>query len=218
MKAIHFLAAGVTLLSLSTLPPLVSATFARDHGAMGQTWPVIEPDLLATVENRLRTLEANGSIARMQQELAAKTEHRVRNPHPVAGISATRSARQWLFDPSIMVEEDIRDQKGNLIAARGSRVNPLGLIQLKTDLIFVDGRDGDQLAWATKNWSTAQAKIIFVAGSPFDRMGEYQRRFFFDQQGKLTSHFGIAHVPAVVSQAGEALQVREIVLPKKGAS
>ena len=218
MKAVHLLATGVTLLSLTTLPPLVSATLARDHGVMGQAWPVIEPDLLATVETKLNALQANGSIERMQQELAAKTEHRVRNPLPVAGISATQSARQWLFDPSIVVEDDIRDQKNNVIAARGSRVNPLALIQMKTDLVFVDGRDPDQLDWATKNWTLAKGKIIFVAGSPFDRMGEYQRRFFFDQQGKLTQHFGIGHVPAVVSQAGEALQVREIVLPKKGAS
>ncbi len=218
VKAVHLLATGVTLLSLTTLPPLVTASLGRDHGVMGQTWPVIEPDLLATVEMKLNALQANGSIDRMQQELAAKTEHRVRNPLPVLGISATQSARQWLFDPSIVVEDDIRDQKGNVIAARGSRVNPLALIQMKTDLVFVDGRDPDQLAWATKNWTTAKAKIIFVAGSPFDRMGEYQRRFFFDQQGKLTAHFGIAHVPAVVSLAGEALQVREIVLPAKGAS
>ncbi len=49
-------------------------------------------------------------------------------------------------------------------------------------------------------------------------MGQYQRRFFFDQHGKLTSHFGIAHVPAVVAQKGQLLEVREIVLPAKGAS
>jgi conjugal transfer pilus assembly protein TraW len=123
-----------------------------------------------------------------------------------------------MFDPSIVVENDVRDQKGNVIAARGARVNPLALIDMTTDLVFVDGSDVDQLAWATKKWSSEKAKIIFVSGSPFDRMGEYQRRFFFDQHGKLTSHFGIAHVPAVVSQKGQLLEVREIVLPVKGAS
>ena len=218
MRVGAILATGITLLSLSTVPPFVMSAVARDHGVMGQTWPVIEPDLLTTIDTRLKTLEANGGITRMQNELKAKTEHRVRNPVPVSGIGATTSPREWLFDPSIVVQDDILDAKGNVIAARGTKVNPLGLIALKTDLVFVDGRDPEQLAWATKRWTTTNAKIIFVAGSPFDRMGEYQRRFFFDQQGKLTGHFGIANVPAVVSQEGEALKVRELVLPKKGGA
>ncbi|MEP3145537.1 type-F conjugative transfer system protein TraW [Qipengyuania citrea] len=218
MRLAAVLATGVTLLSLSAVPPFVMSAMARDHGVMGQTWPVIEPDLLTTIDTRLKTLESNGGIERMQKELAAKTEHRVRNPIAVSGIGATENPREWLFDPSIVVQDDIVDAKGNVIAARGTKVNPLGLVELKTDLVFVDGRDPDQLKWATGRWAASKAKIIFVAGSPFDRMGEYQRRFFFDQQGKLTEHFGIAHVPAIVSQEGEALKVRELVLPKAGGA
>ena len=214
MKARAILAGGVTLLSHSVVPPFVMSAVARDHGVMGQTWPIVEPDLLTTVDAKLKTLEANGGITRMQQQLAARTEYRVRNPKAVAGLGATQEPREWLFDPSIVVDDDIRDAKGNLIAARGTKVNPLGLIQLKTDLVFVDGRDPAQLDWATAKWESTKAKIIFVAGSPFDRMGEYKRRFFFDQQGKLTEHFGIAHVPAVVSQQGETLKIRELLVPK----
>lgn len=217
MRAWPILATGFTLLSLTTVAPLVSTVFARDHGVMGQTWPIAEPDLLTTIDLKLKTLEGNGSIERMQRELVANTEHRVRNPLPVAGISAAQKDRSWMFDPSIVVENDVRDQKGNVIAARGARVNPLALIDMPIDLVFVDGRDADQLEWATKKWESARAKIIFVSGSPFDRMSEYQRRFFFDQHGKLTAHFGITHVPAVVSQKGQLLEVREIVLPAKGA-
>lgn len=218
MRVWPILATGFTLLSLTTVAPLVSMALARNHGVMGQTWPIAEPDLLTTIDAKLKTLEGNGSIERMQRELVAKTEHRVRNPIPVAGISTAQKDRRWMFDPSIVVENDIRDQKGNVIAARGARVNPLALIDMPTDLVFVDGRDPDQLAWATKNWASEKAKIIFVSGSPFDRMSEYQRRFFFDQHGKLTGHFGITHVPAVVAQKGQLLEVREIVLPAKGAS
>lgn len=217
MRAWPILATGFTLLSLITVAPLVSMAFARDHGVMGQTWPIAEPDLLTTIDIKLKALAENGSIERMQRELVAKTEHRVRNSLPVSGISATQTDRSWMFDPSIVVENDIRDQKGNVIAARGARVNPLALIDMPTDLVFVDGRESDQLVWATKNWTSEKAKIIFVSGSPFDRMGEYQRRFFFDQQGKLTDHFGITHVPAVVSQKGQLLEVREVVLRAKEA-
>ena len=43
-----------------------------------------------------------------------------------------------------------------------------------------------------------------------------KRRFFFDQDGRLTAKFGIRHTPAVVSQTGSLLRVSETVL-KPGA-
>jgi conjugal transfer pilus assembly protein TraW len=88
---------------------------------------------------------------------------------------------------------------------------------MKTDLVFIDGRDDAQVDWALKRWTAQNAKIIFVAGSPFNRMGEKKRRFFFDQQGKLTSHFGIARVPAVVEPAGQVLKISEIEMSGAGA-
>jgi conjugal transfer pilus assembly protein TraW len=44
-------------------------------------------------------------------------------------------------------------------------------------------------------------------------MKEYQRRFFFDQQGQLTAKFGISHTPAVVRASGRLLAIEEVMLP-----
>lgn len=218
MKPLMIAATGATLLSLSSIPPFIAAVQAKDHSVMGQTWPVAEPDFLDTIDQRLKVLQASGGLERMHKELARKAEHRVRNPEPVAGIAAAAKPREWLFDPSIVLERDLTDHKGSVIAAAGSRVNPLGLVDLTTQLVFIDGRDPAQLQWAMGKWSAANAKIIFVAGSPFERMGEYQRRFFFDQGGQLTAKFGITAVPAVVSQEGKELRVRELPLPSKETS
>ena len=106
---------------------------ARDFGAMGQTWSIAEPDLLATIQGRLASMQANGGIARMQRDLAAKAEARVRRPDPVAGLSAATEPRRWLHDPAIVVEADIRDQNGRPVAmprtslgrpAAGRRLRP----------------------------------------------------------------------------------------------
>ena len=207
---------GVALVASSSWP-IVQGALAKDHGVMGQTWAIAEPDLLATIDTRLKTLQANGGIERMQTALREKTEERVRNPIPVAGIGAVRESRSWTFDPTIVLDQDIQDQKGRLVARAGQRVNPLSFVAMKTDLVFIDGRDDAQVDWALKRWTAQNAKIIFVAGSPFNRMGEKKRRFFFDQQGNLTSHFGIARVPAVVEPAGQLLRISEIEMPGAGA-
>lgn len=215
MRSRRLLVIGAFVMALgaSSSWPLVQGALARDHGVMGQTWGIAEPDLLTTIDTRLKTLQANGGIARMQAKMRANAEHRVRNPLPVSGITPVREARSWTFDPSIVLDRDLRDVKGNLVAAAGTRVNPMAFVAMKTDLVFIDGRDDAQVEWALKRWSATAAKIIFVAGSPFERMGEKKRRFFFDQQGKLTGHFGITHVPAVVAPEGTAMRVSEIELP-----
>ena len=104
------------------------------------------------------------------------------------------------------------DAKGQVIAPAGTRINPLDFVQLREDLVFIDGNDAAQLSWATQRWSPQRAKIIFVAGSPFEAMKPFARRFYFDQGGKLVSRFGIAHVPAVVSASGKALRIAEVPL------
>ncbi|TXI88530.1 MAG: type-F conjugative transfer system protein TraW, partial [Cupriavidus sp.] len=83
--------------------------------------------------------------------------------------------------------------------------------------VFIDGDDATQLTWATKHFSVLKSKIIFVDGSPIEQMTALKRRFYFDQEGKLTRRFGIEHTPAVVRQAGRVMRVTETALPgRKG--
>lgn len=191
---------------------------ARDFGVEGQAFPIIEPDLLATIEARLHRAEASGELARMNEEFARRVEAKVRRPDPVSGITPARAARRWAYDPTISIEQDIRDQKGNLVAAAGHRINPLDFVAIRQDLVFIDGDDEGELDWAMAHYAASRAKIIFVNGSPIDRMTARKRRFYFDQEGRLTGTFGIRHTPAVVRQTGRTMQVSEIVLKPGGRS
>ena len=47
----------------------------------------------------------------------------------------------WPIDPAIIVARDIRTADGNLIAAKGTRLNPLSVMRLRQPLMFIDGRD-----------------------------------------------------------------------------
>lgn len=191
---------------------LTSATRASDHGVAGQTFPIIEPDLLATIEARLRHMQATGGIDRMNTEFARRAEARVRRPKPVAGITAATDARTWGYDPTITIERDVQDPKGNYIARAGQTVNPLDFIAVHQALVFVDGDDPAQMAWATARYSDLKAKIILVNGSPIAEMTARKRRFYFDQEGRLTAKLGIRHTPAVAVQDGRVLKLSEIKL------
>ena len=189
---------------------------ARDFGQLGQTFPIAEADLLTTIEARLQRAQANGEMDRVNATFAKRVEAKVRRPAPVAGITAAEEPRTWDYDPTITLEREIRDHKGQLIAAAGQRINPLDFVSMRQSLVFVDGDDAAQVDWATQRFTELNAKIIFVNGSPIESMTSRKRRFFFDQEGRITGKFGIRHTPAVVVQTGRLLHVSETVL-KPGA-
>ena len=182
---------------------------AKDYGQHGTLWPVIEPDLLEQIEARLKHLEASGETARLNERLKQRTIARVNRPEPVAGIIHAASLRSWQFDPTISAERDIADDKGRIIIARGTRVNPLDTVSLRAPLVFIDGDDLAQLAWASARYGKTNAKLILVRGAPLALMKARQRRFYFDQGGALVTHFGIRAVPAVVEQQGRVLRITE---------
>lgn len=209
MKRLGILAAAV--IAASAVP---HAALARDYGQQGTVFPVIETDLLSVIQNKLAAMQASGAIDRANKALAARTEARVKRPLPVQNIVAATSARSWTHDPTIIVEQDLRDAKGRVIVARGTRVNPLDTVPLRQRLIFLDGDDPAQVAWAMARTTAMNAKLILVNGSPFALMKAEQRRFYFDQSGTLTTKFGVRAVPAVIEQAGRTLKVSEILVPR----
>ena len=205
------------LLRAAILAATANPILARDYGQHGAVFPVVEEDLLSVIQQRLLALQASGAIDRANRRLAARTEARVRRPARVPGIAAATSTRRWTIDPTIIVARDLRDARGSVIVSAGSRVNPLDTVPLRQKLVFLDGDDPQQLAWARAHTTALSAKLILVGGSPFDLMKAEQRRFYFDQAGTLTRHFSIRAVPALVEQQGRLLRVTEFAVPGAGA-
>jgi conjugal transfer pilus assembly protein TraW len=205
------IALGIAALLLATL---AASADAKNYGQHGAVFPVIEDDLLLTIQSKLLAMQASGALDRANRQLAARTEAHVRRPPRVPGIVAAIAARRWSFDPTITVKKDLRDGQGRVVVPAGTRVNPLDTVPLRQKLVFLDGDDATQIAWARTHTTAVDAKLILVGGSPFDLMKAEQRRFYFDQSGTLTRHFGIRAVPALVEQAGRALRVTEFLISR----
>ncbi|WP_239806059.1 type-F conjugative transfer system protein TraW [Croceicoccus hydrothermalis] len=211
-----FLAALVGLAIGPFLPGLPEAR-AVDHGQMGESWAVIEPDLMEVIKAKLEEARRTGRLDQMNQQFANRVKERVMRPVPVGGIRPAQEDRVWEFDPAVTIERDIHDHKGNLIAMAGQRVNPLDTVALTQRLVFVNGDSDAELSWAMAQGDDQQAKIIFVNGSPFEQMKVHQRRFYFDQSGTLSEHFGIEHTPALVEQDGKILVIREKAISRRAS-
>ena len=214
-------AAMLLAATLAGLPAagLPSGTSAKDLGVRGATWPVAEPDLLEQVELQLLEMQRSGELARLEGQARERARQKLEEPDPVPGIAPATRERTRLFDPAIVVERDIRTPDGALIAAAGTRIDPLARMTLARDLLFVDGRRNAEIAWAlAREIETGRpAKIVLLAGRPLDLMRRHRRAFFFDTGRRLAARFGLRFTPASVEQAGALLRISEIPVEDRDA-
>ncbi len=202
------------LLAVVVAALLQAPAAARDLGVLGETWAIAEPDLLAALEARLRELEHSGALATTEDEARERVRARIEAPAPVAGVAPATTHSTRLIDPSVVLERGVRLPDGTVLATAGTRLNPLAHVPLSRDLLFIDGRRGEEVAWALGH--AAPATIVLLAGHPLDLARRHGRAFHFDQGGRLADRFGLAATPAVIEQDGLHLRLTEIPLRDGG--
>lgn len=216
MKATIFLSTCISVQAAVLEPVHANSGKLRDLGVYGEVFPIQEKSLLQVIQTKLHGLKESGALETHQKIIADTTKHKVMHPEPVAGVHRTIKPRSFMYDPSITVPYDLKDQNGQVFQHKGTKVNPLDTHSFKSPFLFVDGDDVEQVAWALKEHQLAannqKPKIILVKGAPFDLSKELNIPVYFDQSGALTKKFRIGQVPARVSQQDKFLKIDELIL------
>ena len=184
---------------------LCSNAKALDLGIVGPTYAIAETNLLEVIEQRVNQLEPS-----LVDRWKARAQMAVDRPKGrVLPRATTNQLRR--FDPSIQVQESIRDEHGKVIIAKGTWVNPLRVNPLPNALCFIDADDQAQVGWAQKRCVDDQ--VVLVNGSPTQTAKALKRRIYFDQHSKLVDVFQIEALPVVLSSDREVVYVRTVALP-----
>lgn len=193
------------------------AVKAKDFGVHGTLYPIAEEDPIALIQQKLKTMEETGELAQHTHELQKYVKSAVERPAPVSGITKATKSRVFYYDPSYVVSQHLRDHAGKVFAKKGEKINPLTKIALKQSLLFFDGDDKEQLAWAHAHLQEhpLKTKLILIRGAPLSMSEELKVSVYLDQGGILTQKLGVTHVPAHISQEGYFLRVEEIPLSRK---
>lgn len=194
-------------LSLSVFAPLSPA---EDLGNYGNTWSIQEQDAIDMIKGRLTQMEKKGQLKKFWEDYRQKQLSNLENPKPLPGITTATGPRVWTFDPTYTYPDNVKDHLGNILVPAGTKINPLDYTALSKSIVFIDGRDERQVAYAKKRIdANPRDKVVLVAGSFLKLDRAWHRPVYFDQQGILVHHFGIKRVPAVLSQKGKLLQIEE---------
>ncbi len=185
---------------------------AKDFGKVGTSFEIKEEGFLTMIYRKLKAVDVEKEQKKMQ-ELARK---KIEEPDPVEGIVKAQKNRNFMYDPTYILPDNVYLPDGNLLYFAGTKINPLDYVSLEKKLIFIDGRDREQVKWFKRQidqeYINEKDKLILIGGRPFDLEKELERLIYFDQHGFLTSKFEIKAVPALVMQKGKFLKIEEFML------
>ena len=187
---------------------------AADLGVQGKLFPLQETDILTVLQARLQAAKDSGRIDQLNHAFAARAVRSIERPPEVAGLIHTHEPRSWLYDPTLVVQQDIADQSGRVFAHAGDRVNPLlRMPGYDRVFVFIDGDDERQVAYGMAqlhHYGAERTKVVLVKGSPIELMRRERTPLYFDQQGILSDKFGLRQVPAIVIREGDKLRISEV--------
>ncbi len=188
--------------------------YANDLGTMGETYSIVEIDFLKFIQERVGSMQKNGQWQAVQNRVQQDAISFRDRPKRVEGLTRANETKIKRFDPSIVLDHSVTTPEGKLIAPSGTHVNPLVYISLSKALIFFDGDDPEQVKWAINqnNELKGRTKLILVNGSVLELEKKFKKSIYFDQSGALTTRFNITHVPAIVTQDGMYLKIKEIAV------
>jgi len=182
----------------------------KDYGTHGHTFPIEEEDLIEYLQNKIRSLDAK-DMCSINQKLQKHYTSSIADPTSLDLPHAT-SHHIHYFDPTVVAQQDIKDQEGTIIVAKGASYNPLHHFSLLEPLLFFAGDDPSQIAWA-KSFED-QTKWILVSGLPLELEKKENRPVYFDQNGLLVKKLKIGSVPAYITQEGNLLKIETIPIGK----
>jgi conjugal transfer pilus assembly protein TraW len=197
--------------------PLV---LANDLGKLGNTFRIEEEAFTLMMKRKLAEIDMEAAREKMQKIAI----DRVENPAPVIGITVVTENRTFYFDPTYTLDEDAVLPCGKILHKAGTTVNPLEHMDLNRRLFFVDSREASQVEWLQEQLNNplpeqkepVEDRIILVGGSVFklhEILGQkHEDKVYFDQNGELTTRFGIKHSPAIAAQEELKIRIDEINL------
>lgn len=203
-RVVIFQSATIALLLAGAV--LVAVTAHAQASTIGRTWPIAEPDALAEIEAKVRTLPAD-----MSAKFGPRSTWSAMKAAPLA--QATRTLRRSVV-PFYTLDSEIRLPDGTLLYPKGYTFNPLSYVTLPQRLVVVHPRD---LGWALQE--AKPADFILLTGNDGQgpdplTLSERSGRALFILEARVKERLGLTVAPVIIAQAGQKLELTEVRLDR----
>jgi conjugal transfer pilus assembly protein TraW len=184
---------------------------AKDLGQVGRVYPIAEPDALQEIEERAATIRWE-EVLPEEKRRALVLGYR---PKDLAPLPRALAERVRGVDMTYTLEVDLPDGKGGILYPKGYTFNPLEYVFYPNVLVVLDGGDPDQVAWFRGSTLARDPRVrLLLSGGSWSEVSATLSRPVYYLTAPLRRRLQLEAVPAVVWQAGAAMEVREIDVAK----
>ena len=197
----------VPIAALAVLLMTVSsarATVIHNLGVVGETYPVVEPDIVAEIRQKTPVMKGDILLERMKMY----------QPASLHALPRATADKTFQVDMTYTLDRDLVDGEGKILYPRGFTFNPLDYISFPGGLVIIDGQDISQVRWfrSSPYYENHRAKLLLSGGHAADLIETLQRPVFY-LTDDIAARLKLQAVPSVVIQREGKLQVREFNVP-----
>jgi len=183
-------------------------------GTVGETYPVVEPDVVAE-------LQQGAAIRDAKDKLPLSLQMKIYQPVNLYALPHATADRSFLVDMNYTLGQDLLDGEGKVLYPKGYTFNPLDFVSFPGGLVVIDGEDPLQIDWFKKTpyASNYRARLLLSDGSVFKLIRQLKRPMFY-LTSDMAKRLRLTAVPSIVMQKENKMLVQEVVIPrdKKGES
>jgi len=177
----------------------------------GETYPVIEPDILVELQDAAKRVDT----AKEKEEKINPLTERIKTYQPwnITNLPKALTDREFLVDMTYTLDRNIVDAEGNIIYPKGYKFNPLDSTSFPGGLIVIDGSDPVQVSWfkQSKYYENYRARLLVSNGYAFSLTNNLQRPVFYLTKD-IADRLNLSAVPSIIVQEKKMLKVREVFL------
>ncbi|MBU4168962.1 MAG: hypothetical protein KKE10_14115 [Proteobacteria bacterium] len=180
---------------------LVSASYAKNLGTIGTTYPVVEPDLVEEVKARIDKVKMAKIMEEHRHSYKAKD---------IYALPTAKRDRTFFVDMTYTLDHDIPGENGKIMYKRGLTWNPLDYVS-PPELVVINGEDAKQVEWFKKSpyYKNLKIKLLTSAGFAAPLIKQLQRPVFYLTK-TIADRLQLTATPCVITQNGKKMMVQEV--------
>lgn len=180
---------------------MASPAYAKNLGAIGTTYSIVEPDIVEEIK------------AKVDQEKLAKfmAEQRQKyKPKDIHALPTAKRDRTFFVDMTFTLDHDIHGENGEVMYQRGLTWNPLEYVS-PPELLVINGEDAKQVDWFEKSpyYKNLKIKLLLSAGYAAPMVKQLDRPVFYLTKS-IADRLQLAAAPCVITQNGKKMMVQEV--------
>ncbi|MCK9293497.1 MAG: hypothetical protein M0P70_00305 [Desulfobulbaceae bacterium] len=181
---------------------LASPAYGKNLGAIGMTYPVVEPDLIEEIKAGIDYEKLAKVMEEHRQNYKAKDIH---------ALPAAKRDRTFFVDMTYTLNHDIPGEIGEIMYPRGLTWNPLDYVSLPDGLVVINSEDAKQVEWFEMSpyYKNRQIKLLISAGFAAPLIKQLQRPVFYLTK-TIADRLQLAAAPCVITQNGKMMMVQEV--------